>query len=105
MTGPVVAVNARFVTQDLTGVQRYAHELVSRLAAGSGMRVLLLVPPGEIVELVPGEQTPHLPDERWWGLGGHRWEQVTLRSLFRRSGAQVLLSPAGVRSRSGRSFR
>ena len=92
---PAVAVNARFVTQDLTGVQRYAHELVSRLAATSGMRVLLLVPPNEIVELAPGDQTPLVPDERWWGLGGHRWEQTTLRPLFRRSGARVLLSPAG----------
>jgi len=92
---PVVAVNARFVTQDLTGVQRYAHELVSRLATTGGTRVLLLMPPDRIVELGPGEQTPLLPDERWWGMGGHRWEQTTLGSLFRRSGASVLLSPAG----------
>ncbi len=92
---PVVAVNARFVTQDVTGVQRYAHELVSRLATTDGLRVLLLVPPDEVIELGPGEQTPLLPDERWWGMGGHRWEQTALRSLFRRTGAPVLLSPAG----------
>lgn len=90
-----VAVNARFVTQDLTGVQRYAHELVSRLAARSRREVLLLMPPDEIVELAPGQQTPLRPDERWWGMGGHRWEQTTLRSLFKRSGAPVLLSPCG----------
>ncbi len=92
---PVVAVNARFVTHDLTGVQRYAHEVVSRLAVSGGMRVLLLMPPGEIVELAPGEQTPLRSDARWWGMGGHRWEQTRLRSLFRRSGANVLLSPGG----------
>ena len=96
MTKPaVVAVNARFVTQDVTGVQRYAHELVSRLATPDGIRVLLLVPPDKVIELGPGDQTPLHPDERWWGMGGHRWEQTTLRSLFRRSGASVLLSPAG----------
>lgn len=94
-TPPTVAVNARFVTQDLTGVQRYAHEVVSRLAQSGGMRVLLLVPPGEIVELSPGEQTPLRPDTRWWGMAGHRWEQTRLRSLFDRSGAKVLLSPGG----------
>jgi len=91
----LVAVNARFAVQSLTGVQRYAHELVSRLATTDGMRVLLLLPPDKVVEMAPGEQTPHDPDERWWGMGGHRWEQASLRSLFARSGASVLLSPGG----------
>ena len=57
------------------------------------MRVLLLSPPGEITELTPGQHTPCQVDERWWGMAGHRWEQTTLGLLFRRSGAQVLLSP------------
>ena len=90
---PAVAVNARFVTQEVSGVQRYAHEVVGRLATDGGLRVLLLVPPDVVLELGPGEPTPLRVDSRWWGMAGHRWEQTTLRSLLRRSGARVLLSP------------
>lgn len=92
---PAVAVNARFVTQDLTGVQRYAHELVTRLAAREGLRVLLLMPPDEIVELQAGQETPFRPDPKWWGMGGHAWEQARLPLLLRRSRASVMLSPCG----------
>lgn len=90
---PTIAVNGRFVTHDLTGVQRYGREVVGRLAGVGAPRVLLLTPPDQIVELKPGEATPHRVDPRWSGMAGHRWEQTKLRSLFRRSGAGVLLSP------------
>jgi glycosyltransferase involved in cell wall biosynthesis len=101
MTGasPVVAVNGRFVTQPLTGVQRYGHEIVSRLAeaAGGSFAVRLIVPPDRVIELAPGETTEQVTvlDERWWGGGGHRWEQTVLPRLVRRAGGDVLLSPAG----------
>ncbi len=88
-----VAVNGRFVTQQVTGVQRYAHELVTKLASTEGARVVMLVPPDEMALLEPGQHTPHQLDPRWWGAAGHRWEQTVLRRLFRRSGASVLLSP------------
>lgn len=92
---PTVAVNGRFVTQPVTGVQRYAHELVSRLAEESGFRVVLLVPPDRIVELRPGGATEAVLDERWSGGRGHLWEQTSLPRLVRRVGADLLLSPAG----------
>jgi glycosyltransferase involved in cell wall biosynthesis len=92
---PVIAVNGRFVTQPLTGVQRYAHEITSRLAAASDHRVVLLAPPDRIIELAPGQATVAELDERWWGGKGHLWEQATLPRLFRRAGADLLLSPAG----------
>lgn len=91
----VVAVNGRFVTQPLTGVQRYAHEVVSQLAAQSGLRVRLIVPPGEVIDLEPGEVTPVRPDPRWSGGRGHLWEQALLPRLARRAGAGLLVSPAG----------
>jgi glycosyltransferase involved in cell wall biosynthesis len=92
---PVIAVNARFVTQPLTGVQRYAHEIVGRLAATTGWRIRLLLPPDRIVDLEPGQSTVGELDERWWGARGHLWEQTRLPLLYRRSGADLLLSPAG----------
>jgi glycosyltransferase involved in cell wall biosynthesis len=92
----VVAVNGRYVTQPLTGVQRVSHELVRHLADAVDGRVLLLIPPDRVIELVPGEEPPvAVLDERWWGLRGHRWEQTTLRTMTERVGADVLFSPAG----------
>ena len=91
----VVAVNGRFVTQPLTGVQRYAHEVISQLAAESGLRVRLIVPPGEVIDLEPGMATLLRPDPQWSGGRGHLWEQRTLPGLARRSGAALLVSPAG----------
>jgi glycosyltransferase involved in cell wall biosynthesis len=92
----VVAVNGRYVTQPLTGVQRMAHELVRHLPGQIDGRVVLLVPPGRVIELAPGQEPPVAElDERWWGLRGHWWEQTTLRRLTRRVGADVLLGAGG----------
>lgn len=90
-----LAVNARFATQHATGTQRYAREVVSLLPR-DGLRVLLLVPPGEILELRAGEKIPVTVDDRWSGVRGHVWEQGALPRLFRRSAADILLSPCGV---------
>ena len=96
---PVVVVNGRFVTQPLTGVQRYGHEIVSRLAAAAdgAFVVRLIVPPDRVIELAPGDTTAAVTslDDRWWGAGGHRWEQTTLPRLVRRAGGDLLLSPSG----------
>ena len=79
------AINARFVTQPLTGVQRYCYELSQLLRRGK------LISPG-----------PALPEYRKLGtrvsvlggyLAGHPWEQFALPLSLRRG--QTLLSPAG----------
>jgi glycosyltransferase involved in cell wall biosynthesis len=64
-----VQVNGRFVRQRVTGMQRYAREIVARL----GSRV-------EIVE----------PSRAGHGIRGHLWEQVGLPCRLRRS---LLWSP------------
>jgi glycosyltransferase involved in cell wall biosynthesis len=91
---PVVAVNGRFATVPVSGVQRYAHELLGALLALDAVDVLAIVPPGEIVEMGAAAQlrAPD-PDERWSGGRGHLWEQARLPGLLRRSGADLLLSP------------
>lgn len=96
MTQPrLLAVNGRYLTQPVTGVQRYAREIVDRLADASGWQIRVIIPPDRVVDLQPGESAPAELDERWWGGKGHLWEQRTLPRLFRRSGAELLLSPAG----------
>ncbi|HVF32731.1 MAG TPA: glycosyltransferase family 1 protein [Acidimicrobiales bacterium] len=92
---PVIAVNGRFTTQPVTGVQRYAKELVERLAVTSGWTIRLLLPPDRVVELGPGDGVEFDLDDRWWGAKGHLWEQTKLPRLVRKTGADLLLSPAG----------
>jgi glycosyltransferase involved in cell wall biosynthesis len=79
------AINARFVTQGFTGVQRYCYELSQRLQNGN------LISP-----------RPALPEYRkiegrvsvtGGYLAGHPWEQLALPRSLRRG--QALLSPAG----------
>ncbi len=85
-------------------MQRYAHEIVSRLAEVSGWRIRLYLPPDRVIDLAPGQRTDDpglalagdsLLDEQWWGGRGHLWEQTRLPRLHRSTGAELLLSPAG----------
>src|SRR4051812_40983409 len=64
-----VQVNGRFRKQRITGMQRYAHEIVARL--------------GRRVELVEPKRAGH-------GVSGHLWEQISLPCRLRRS---LLWSP------------
>lgn len=68
---PAIAVNARFSTQRITGVQRYAVEVLKRLP----------------------ELEPITPSDRWRGPRGHLWEQAVLP---RQLGNRLLWSPCNV---------
>lgn len=87
-----IYVNARFVTQPLTGVQRYAYEVARRLP-----NVRLIAPPGcrsDYAELVQHGSFTSRP-RRWLvgGMGGHLWEQLALPRLLPE--AALLWSPGG----------
>lgn len=87
MTGPVaVAVNGRFLTQEVTGVQRYAREVVRSidelLNDGDTRRrfdIELVVPPD--AEVPP---LRHIQVRRVGRIGGHAWEQLVLPVHARR---------------------
>ena len=87
-----VAINGRFLTMPVTGVQRFARELLGALFQLEAVDAVAIIPPRSIIEL-----DGHLPivevSERWSGRDGHFWEQVTLPVLTRRSRADLLLSP------------
>jgi len=82
--GSSYVINARFVTQSLTGIQRYCYELSSRLSG---------------TLLSPGPPLAHYSDIHsrvvvaGSCLRGHPWEQVYLPFTTKR--AQPLFSPAG----------
>jgi glycosyltransferase involved in cell wall biosynthesis len=78
-----LSVNARFLTQPMSGVQRYARELLTALDR--------LLPPGHppVPAFHPGDPPDGLP--HWQvirpvplpGAGGHLWEQVALARAAR----------------------
>jgi len=69
-----VRVNARFRGRPVTGVERFAGEVVARLADRDGLRL-----------------SESFPDKPLSGMKGHAWEQI---ALPRRTGrGEVLFSP------------
>ena len=100
MSDPVlpVFINGRFLTQPLSGMQRYAQELVSaldrRLAGdpdlAAQLRPVALVPRGARRDPCWHNITVH---ETGW-LRGHAWEQVEL-AIAARSGTLINLTSAG----------
>lgn len=84
----MIVVNCRFLTQDLTGVQRFAEEITAALV---GMRddIRLVAPPGALRRAALGGR----PVEQIGRAHGHRWEQWDLPQALRRDlGSPLLLS-------------
>jgi glycosyltransferase involved in cell wall biosynthesis len=74
----MITLNGRFLTQKLTGVQRYAREITAALdalaAKGEAPALRLLAPPG-----AEGlEAFPHLAPRHTGTRGGQLWEQFEL---------------------------
>ncbi len=94
MTPTGIAVNGRFLTQPVTGVQRYAHELLLSLDAqldseqGPSPEIEVLVPPTDCA-------LPSYRNISVRRVGRHRgqlWEQLDLASHCR---GRVLFTPCG----------
>lgn len=85
-----LAVNGRFLTQRVTGVQRYAREVVGAIDAlicsgdVQGVEVTVLVPPADVD--LPAYKAVRI--ERRGRLRGHVWEQLELPRL---AGGRLLL--------------
>ena len=75
-----ILINGRFLTQPLSGVQRYAREIVRALdrLPDAERRYRLMVPSG--ADPMPLDR---IPVRRLSGSGGHLWEQVRLADAAR----------------------
>lgn len=77
---PTVFINARFLTQEVTGVQRYALELVRALdelideGSVDARYAFVLLAPRDSRSL----ELKHIPVRRVGRLAGHPWEQLEL---------------------------
>jgi glycosyltransferase involved in cell wall biosynthesis len=85
----MIAINGRFLTQGLTGVQRYAREMTRALdalaARGEAPPMRLIAPPG-----AEGlDDFPHLSASLTGTRGGQLWEQL---DLPRAAGGDFLLN-------------
>ncbi|WAC59095.1 glycosyltransferase family 4 protein [Brevundimonas sp. SL130] len=78
-----VFINGRFLTQPLSGVQRYAREMIRALdrRPGAGTRYVLLTPPGADPSSL---DLRSIPVRTVTGGRGHLWEQIALAWAARR---------------------
>jgi glycosyltransferase involved in cell wall biosynthesis len=93
MADPTVFINGRFLTQPLSGVQRYAGEMVRALdrRTGAADRYILLTPKGADASSLDLRSIPVRPVG---GGRGHLWEQTALAWAARR-GQLLSLGGAG----------
>jgi glycosyltransferase involved in cell wall biosynthesis len=93
-----IFLNARFLTQPITGVQRYALELVKELDElidsgeidGNKYRFVLLSPKSYIHQL----ELKHIPHHAVGRFGGHLWEQLEL-PIYAKKGLLINLCNTG----------
>ena len=89
MSQPQLVVNCRFLTRPVTGVERFAFEIVSRLV--DAVDDITLVAP---VTIPPGTRIAGKEVERVGLLRGHLWEQISLPRYLRSMGSPTLLDLA-----------
>jgi glycosyltransferase involved in cell wall biosynthesis len=89
---PTIFINGRFLSQTLTGVQRYATELISAFSASepSDLRFIVLTPR----DATPPFELEHIPIRRVGNLTGHLWEQLEL-PFYARDGWLLSLCNTG----------
>lgn len=85
----MLVVNGRFLTQEITGVQRYAGELLAELSEIRSDMVILTPKTPQGVDALGGCEILQVGRNQ-----GHRWEQTDLPRALRRMGAPILLSPS-----------
>ena len=95
-----IAVNGAFFAQPVTGVQRYARELVSALVRWGGQdhRLVLIAPVRDPKDPLPDASFAEKADlvlDRT-RLPGPLWIQLRLPGLLRRLGSPLLWSPANI---------
>ena len=89
----MIIVNARFLTQKLTGVQRYAYEICKRLPAEvNGHDLIFVVPKTELINHL---ETKHKVSSI--GINkGNLWEQLDLPLFLKKKGNPLLINFVGI---------
>ena len=85
-----IYINGRFLTQKITGVQRYAIEVVKQLDKINRNYNFILLTPNE--ELKQKLDLKHIKTEKIGKLKGHLWEQISLPIYLRKKRQNKLLN-------------
>lgn len=88
----MIAINARFLTQNLTGVQRFAIEISLHLKKTLGNEIIFLSPHNIIQE----EYAKQLGVQIVGKHIGHLWEQIDLPLYLRKIGKPILVNLANM---------
>ena len=83
-----IVINCRFLTQPITGVQRYALELCKRLKQDHSGELVFISPRN----IVLTQEAEDLGVEKYGVLKSHLWEQIELPRFLRSKGNPILLS-------------
>ena len=80
----IIYINGRFLTQNLTGVQRYAIEIVKQLdKMNVGVKFILLMPK---VESKINIKLDNIEIQKIGKYKGHLWEQMSLPLFIKKNG-------------------
>lgn len=88
----MIAINARFLTQNLTGVQRFAIEISLRLKKALGNEVLFLSPNNIVQKKYAKQLEVHIIGKHT----GHLWEQIDLPLYLNKIGKPLLINLANM---------
>ena len=87
----LIVINGRFLSQRLTGIQRFAYEICCALQQ-IGVELVILAPDN----IDPNYDIHDLTVIKIGGKGSHFWEQVTLPRYMRKHyNSHILLSLSG----------
>lgn len=84
-----IYVNGRFLTQKITGVQRYAVEVVKELDKMNLSDEIIILHPDNIIQNL---ELKNIKLRKIGKLSGQAWEQISLPIYLKRHNAKVLLS-------------
>lgn len=90
----MIVINARFLTQKITGVQRYAIEICKRFPESiKEKRIILVAPKGELINK---EKLNFLKIHQFGNFKGHLWEQIDLVNFLKNNNNPILINFGGI---------
>ena len=90
----MIVINARFLTQKTTGVQRYAIEICKRLPKSiKGKQVIFAAPKGNLINRA---ELGALNIEQFGDFNGNLWEQISLVRFLKKNNMPILLNFGGI---------
>jgi glycosyltransferase involved in cell wall biosynthesis len=89
----MIIINARFLTQKMTGVQRFALEICNKLPTSiGGKRVVFIAPKEEIKNKLKNQENII----HFGRFKGQLWEQIDLPIFLKKNGTPLLINFVGI---------